>query len=206
MSLLGTPCIAETRARLLQHVRHATAQRLVVPRRSRRPMQEQGMCPAARSQVQVCKSHCDRLIRMHSQAHVGRLQSQSSCGSAASTSYGTVHFAAARSQPQRSQRRAFSLAVEPARQAQLPCPTHPLASGSRLQRQHPSGRPILCCAYQHDVVGLAQAMVDFGATVDDAFLASFHVEKGGRRCEAANCSILLKWRQSLAWLVILVYF
>ena len=35
------------------------------------------------------------------------------------------------------------------------------------------------CGY--DVVGLAQAMVDFGAAVEDSFLDSMHVEKGGRR-------------------------
>ena len=34
---------------------------------------------------------------------------------------------------------------------------------------------------RHDVVGLGQAMVDFSAAVDDAFLAEFGVAKGGRR-------------------------
>lgn len=38
-----------------------------------------------------------------------------------------------------------------------------------------------CQAFQYDVVGLAQAMVDFGATVDESFLYDFDVEKGGRR-------------------------
>lgn len=34
---------------------------------------------------------------------------------------------------------------------------------------------------RHDVVGLGQAMVDFSASVDDAFLEEFGVAKGGRR-------------------------
>ncbi|KAK9789932.1 hypothetical protein WJX73_009863 [Symbiochloris irregularis] len=39
---------------------------------------------------------------------------------------------------------------------------------------------------RYDVVGLAQAMVDFGATVPDEFLADFNVEKGGRRIITAE--------------------
>jgi len=62
----------------------------------------------------------------------------------------------------------------------MPClrPVHARSSASAAARRSRSPSPQ---STRHDVVGLGQAMVDFSAAVDDAFLAEFGVAKGGRR-------------------------
>ena len=132
---------------------------------------------------------------MHAPTCCDRLASHASCGAAASTSYtpGVPAPGSSRSRSRRMQaavwhsraqlRASASLGRLLRAAVKLPPPRHRQRSHiTRAQQQQ---------QYQYDVVGLAQAMVDFGATVEDDFLESFHVEKGGRRCVKAERPKLL---------------
>ena len=117
------------------------------------------------------------LAVMHSSALCTRLASQRSCGSTASTSYVTVSLLQGRSANRRAPGHSQS-SDELCLSHHTGSLRHAFVKAPRLRARH---LPLTRCAYQYDVVGLAQAMVDFGATVDDGFLESFEVEKGGRR-------------------------
>ena len=136
------------------------------------------------------RSRHRRSAVMNGQVYCARFPSQRSCGSAASTSYAPVN-SQQRSPSRRHSCKAGPVFSEPLTPACLSSLWKSLAKSqlSWKQRQRTlvrstAGSP---SSYEYDVVGLAQAMVDFGANVDDAFLDRLRVEKGGRRSVPSDC-------------------
>ena len=118
---------------------------------------------------------------MNSQTHCSRLPSQASCGSLASTSYVPGVARQCRSVSRRPQRQNGCFASDLPTAAPLSSQLQSLLRAPHQRIQHTLVRSVASSSFEYDVVGLAQAMVDFGATVDDAFLDGLQVEKGGRR-------------------------
>lgn len=131
-----------------------------------------------RPSILACSRHT-----MSQHAQFNRMAHQRSCSSTPSTSYNATSCIGVRSAAVKSLRPTARISAEVPASVFLGTLLQALAQPPRLRAR---GRRVAAscssaadCRY--DVLGLAQAMVDFGATVPDDFLAEFAVEKGGRR-------------------------
>ena len=90
--------------------------------------------------------------------------------------------APARAPPSRGGRRAAACAPRPSPpHCARPARAAAVTTSSGTSRRSPSPPADRSRPRRFDLVGLGQAMVDFSATVDDAFLDAVGAVKGGRR-------------------------